>query len=48
MFQSVAADLVEDFCGKFLEDVDAKQLNVSMWNGQSPAPGARHHSFSIE
>ena len=33
MFQSVAADLVEDFCGKFLEDVDKKQLNVSMWNG---------------
>eukprot|EP00291_Cryptomonas_curvata_P004639 CAMPEP_0172191672 /NCGR_PEP_ID=MMETSP1050-20130122/23850_1 /TAXON_ID=233186 /ORGANISM="Cryptomonas curvata, Strain CCAP979/52" /LENGTH=80 /DNA_ID=CAMNT_0012866785 /DNA_START=143 /DNA_END=382 /DNA_ORIENTATION=- len=34
MFRSVAADLVEDFCGKYLDGVDPSQLNVSMWNGQ--------------
>jgi hypothetical protein len=33
MFQSVAADLVEDFCGKYLDGVDPSQINVSMWNG---------------
>jgi len=33
MFEGLVADLIQRVCGDFVEDLDSKNLNVSVWNG---------------